>query len=746
MTEGGADDVAFLDAAGPSSGDEEAQGSGQDGAFGVYIVPPKKPLSIHARPEAGAPVVRRAEPGERLVARPHAGGWLELELSQGWVMPEATPLQPRTRFRRAMTKLLHRKQMGAGHAASPMTPPVVPQPWPGGPRTDDGTGTDGGAEVPPQMSRSTVSSAQGVFPPAPHEHSGHGCSPEAAAAAADFAEVVRQAQGQAREAGVPDSPDSSRLPLDSRSSRRRWLPQRMRGRGATAAAAAAAAMPPKQQQRRQLVGTVTVEVLQFRGLNGKRLHCDLYIEGERHRVPKEGAVECKDFQGWPVKGGPSCIPVTDVAADLNILVFADNRVRGEGYQGRVVVPLSSLLPASATELVLGLIPPRAPPPARVTAWHELFPLAPTRTKYPSLVRGVVNSGMPRPKGQLARVLLKVEVTADRPWLHCYALQPPVVPLGEATPARYERRFMKGGAHRLRRIRDAAATEPIGPDAQLFLWCAWVYVAVLSPVWQFPFAAAATVCATMYLMRPKADVGTPLFWQDEAERPPTFLEKQRNRYRRLRKWTAKLQRWACALASVVEAGEHLLSWSDPRATTLVAVLAVSGGFVASVAMYFTVWVCQFLPSFVPRLAIFAAGALAAPPMTRAARRKIIASSTSVSLSQTQSSRASSSSGSDESDEAEDAVDDSSSVAQAQTAGVRTHHHQSRTLSKLGFFGLWLTYLRHALARLPDSLEDKHRRIAAAQRVPPATVPHRLPAAPPAGRGSPSSSRSPDKPRR
>ena len=118
---------------------------------------------------------------------------------------------------------------------------------------------------------------------------------------------------------------------------------------------------------------------------------------------------------------PLSLPVYDVTADL-ALFLCNNSPEGRRAVGRVVVPLTQLLP---------LNPFRAPQPLQ--GWAAVFPLGAqgdgesASLKYAEAVPGAPGVAMAPPPQGLGAVLIKVELHLHRSLIGSYLLQPAFEP-------------------------------------------------------------------------------------------------------------------------------------------------------------------------------------------------------------------------------------------------------------------------------------------------------------------------------
>ena len=118
---------------------------------------------------------------------------------------------------------------------------------------------------------------------------------------------------------------------------------------------------------------------------------------------------------------PLSLPVYDVTADL-ALFLCDDAPEGRRACGRVVVPLTQLLP---------LNPFKAPRPLQ--GWAAVFPLGAqgdgesASLKYAEAVPGAPGVAMAPPPQGLGAVLLKIELVLHRSLIGSYLLQPPFEP-------------------------------------------------------------------------------------------------------------------------------------------------------------------------------------------------------------------------------------------------------------------------------------------------------------------------------
>ena len=132
--------------------------------------------------------------------------------------------------------------------------------------------------------------------------------------------------------------------------------------------------------------------------------------------------------GWPPKGAPSWIeepielPLRDVTADLVLLLCeSEGTDATRACVGRVVIPLSSLLPLS----------PFGGQPAPRQLWAEVFPPAPAyaagqvHTLLAPAATGLPRTGMHQPAaGQQGRVLVRLDLTLESSLLSAYLFSPP----------------------------------------------------------------------------------------------------------------------------------------------------------------------------------------------------------------------------------------------------------------------------------------------------------------------------------
>lgn len=287
-------------------------------------------------------------------------------------------------------------------------------------------------------------------------------------------------------------------------------------------------------------------------------------------------------------------PVTDITADV-ILQIYQRKVRDK-LLGQIIIPLVRFLPPTLASFAS--TPPGGLKLPAQMLWHEIFPLALERNKFPQGIPGLRHSAMDRPSASLGFLQLRSELTLTRRAVSSYCCSPRFV---EPQHRLVDVAVLKLAVLRIQRalglhIKGAVDAKPWGIVnllVRIALWesrtqslgfvCVWGYSCFFAAIHLYPLIAAAALI--FYSFDSK---GKKLYrlvpWNDEVWQNPDDARTALGKGRRLQLTLALMQDRLTTLASTLEKAGNLLNWTDGRITFIFLVGVSVAAVVLSLCLY------------------------------------------------------------------------------------------------------------------------------------------------------------------
>mmetsp|Transcript_26789 Transcript_26789/g.57935 ORF Transcript_26789/g.57935 Transcript_26789/m.57935 type:complete len:469 (-) Transcript_26789:600-2006(-) len=342
-------------------------------------------------------------------------------------------------------------------------------------------------------------------------------------------------------------------------------------------------------KHRKPVAALSVEGLQVEGVTkvGYQVYFVLALETHRDTTERVSQLDKNGCGSW---GDTLNFAVTDISSDFIISVYGKPQMLPalkDKFVGKVVFPLSRLykdLPiktlASQTSF-------------QFDSWFHIYPLEEGKVHFEPVVKGLLGTGMVRPKESLGKVHLKLRLSLQDGLSvpMCIALNKPFKPVGEFESDEFEAKHLKYGVERIKVLKFSAGVmktkllslrtwkQPLLSGLTL-VW--YTYLTLLAPTWQYPTLFAILYIFLNFVFPYKEGDGdlSPLIWNDEIEKDPNMPDSVVGKLKKLPVILGGIQKMANKVAFVLERAFNCGNWTDETVTLDFSISVLSMSLVLS----------------------------------------------------------------------------------------------------------------------------------------------------------------------